>query len=56
LAYNFGGFNPLFVGPIAYEPVMKPHIMARTCSGAKPYTSWPGSKTEEGAGVFVLFY
>jgi hypothetical protein len=30
LVYKFGGFIPWLVGPIAFEPVTRQHVMARS--------------------------
>lgn len=44
LPYSFGGFSLQSVDPVSFGLVMRQHIMAEVCGGAKALTSWPGCK------------
>jgi hypothetical protein len=55
-AHSFRGFSPWLIGPFAFGPVVRQHIMAGAHSRAELFTSWLGTnwRGRGGAGSHCL--
>jgi hypothetical protein len=49
-AYGFRGFSPWLVGPVAFELVIRYHIMAECVWQRKPLLSWKQRSKKERKG------
>jgi hypothetical protein len=55
-AHSFENFNPWWsLGPVAFGPVVRQHIMAKAGTRANPFTPWPGCKRKKRVESTVPF-